>query len=440
MATILAPLLATTPAPAQSTVPPLHTVTLTEALARGRSVGTRAVLARLDAQLAGQRVGIARSALLPSVNGTVSVDRQTLNLDEFGFPGVSGTTDPFDLMRARLGAEQTLFDRQAWSRLAAARDSAVAAGADADRVTALAAAAAGAAWLRLAEAEQLVRAREADSVTAWTLLSAAREQVAAGTAARIEQTRSETRAQVTRNQLSEARHERARAQLDLARAMRLPSESRLTTSGMAGLDFTMPADPDSAVAVALANRRDLAAARTRLKVATEQVHTSSMAYWPTVAARGFVQESGQHADALAPTWSLGLALQWGLFDGLRRHRELDQSRLKADAARIRLDDLNDAVAAQARRAVLDIASANEQMAISRDRLKLALEELGQAEDRFDAGVAGSVETTTAQASVTAARDATIRASISLGAAQLRAASALGLLNHNNESIETGTQR
>ena len=63
-----------------------------------------------------------------------------------------------------------------------------------------------------------------------------------------------------------------------------------------------------------------------------------------------------------------------------------------------------------------------------ERLTLAEQELGQAQARFEAGVAGSVETTNAQASVAAARDALIQARVSYGSARVSAYRALGAMD------------
>lgn len=428
-------LLAATPLAAQAPRP----VTLDEALTAGRRSATQAVLARLDATIAADKVGLRRAAVLPNIGTRLSGERQTLNLDEFGFPGVSGVTDPFNLFRARVTVSQVLFDRGAFEEVATARDSVIAAEADAGRAGDLGAVTAGLAWLRLARAEQTVAAREADSVTASELLDVARQQVEAGTAARIEQTRNATRLAVTRGQLSEARHEVDRAALDLARAMRLPPGTPLVTRGDPTLTFDVPADADSAVALAEAQRADLRAARARVTVAERKVTASGFAWWPSLVAGGFWQESGQHLDGLSSSWNVGVALSWSPFDGFRRQREADQARLRAEAARIRLDDLREAVDADARRATLDIASAQEQVAIAIDRFTLAETELREAEQRFSAGVTGSVETTTAQAGVTAARDALIQARVSLGAARIAAAGALGLFTSTNAPASAGEQ-
>jgi outer membrane protein len=86
------------------------------------------------------------------------------------------------------------------------------------------------------------------------------------------------------------------------------------------------------------------------------------------------------------------------------------------------------VETEARQAVLDLASAQQQVAIAGDRLRLAEQELSQAEERFQSGVASSVETTNAQSSVIAARDALIQARVNYGTARVSAYRALGVID------------
>jgi outer membrane protein len=68
------------------------------------------------------------------------------------------------------------------------------------------------------------------------------------------------------------------------------------------------------------------------------------------------------------------------------------------------------------------------VAIAGEQLRLAEQELAQAQERFEAGVAGSVETTNAQGSVASARDALIQARVSYGSARVSAYRALGAID------------
>ena len=99
-----------------------------------------------------------------------------------------------------------------------------------------------------------------------------------------------------------------------------------------------------------------------------------------------------------------------------------------DIQEIRERDLGNQVETEARQAVLDLASAQQQVTIADERLRLAEQELSQAQERFEAGVAGTVETTNAQASVALARDALIQARVSYGSARVTIYRALGAID------------
>lgn len=407
-------------------------ITLPDALARGRSNGVQAALAHLAAQGTTLHEGEMRSALLPQVNGGATVQRQTINLREFGIsiPGFPSVTDPFTLFEARVGASQVIFDHATAERLRSARDTAIAAGLDAERAGDLAAAAAGAAWLHLAGAQETVAAREQDSVTAFALRDVARSQVDAGTSPRIDRTRSETEAAAVLLRIAVARNERDRARLDLARAIDMPPGTPLVIAAdTPWASDSLPSNVDSAIALAQAHRVDLAAERQRQAVLERGLAAIRDEFIPTVAASGYAEMSGVDISSLARTWNIGVGLSWSIFDGFRRQRRVDEQRLKIDAEKVRLHDLESQIEADVRQAALDLASSRDQVTLATDGVRLAEEELSEARERFTAGVAGSVETTNAQAEVAAAHDALIQARLSAGAAQINAARALGLLSN-----------
>ncbi len=415
------------PAAAQSPRP----MTLGEAINRGWTSGVNATLARLAAKGADARVGEAKAALLPDISASGTVQRQTVNLSEFGIsiPGFPAVTDPFTLFRGRAQFSQLLYDAATLERLRIARDTAEVAGLDARHVGELSAALAGAAWLQLASADATITAREDDSVTAFALRSIAQSRVDAGTAPRIDLTRSETEAAATRTALAVARNARDRAALMLARAVGLPPATPLTATGDLSLGIdSLPADPDSAAAMAERRRSDLAAERQRLTILREGLTAIKRERLPSAVASGFVQTSGVKTDSLYRTWNIGVGITLPIFDGFRRARREDEQQVRIDAEQVRLQDLTDQVDADARQAVLDLASARDQVNLATERLGLADTVLSEAQQRFSAGVTGSVETTNAQADVAQARDALIQARLAVGVAQVSAAKALGLLD------------
>jgi len=425
-----APLAAQQPAPAPAAPP--GPLTLLDAIRIGRERGVAATLARINARVANERIGERRADVLPTVDGLAAYSRQTENLTEFGisFPGLPEVTDPFSLWRFRVGASQTLFNASAFARIRAARDSAAAAGLDARAVGELSGATAGFAYLRTLSAEESVRAREADSVVAATLLDQARQLVAAGVSPAIDATRSEVSFEAVRTDLELARNAVDRARLDLARALDAPPGTALMLADSLGLGAVdLPLDPDEAGRFARERRAELAAERNRTAAIRRTLAAIRAENLPSLGLSGYYQQSGVAMDALSGTYQVQVGVNVPILDGFRRQSRAREQQSRLDAQVVRERDLGNQVETEARQAVLDVASARQQVAIAGDRLRLAEQELAQADERFRAGVAGSVETTNAQSAVIAARDALIQARVNYGTARVSAYRALGIIDH-----------
>jgi outer membrane protein TolC len=416
-------------AAAQQPAVPRGPLTLLQAIALGRSQGVNAAIARLNLRTADARIGQRRADLLPTINGNAAYTRQTLNLEEFGIPNATGVTDPFDIYRLQLRASQTIFDASLIGRLRAARDTAIAAGLDARAAGEIAGATAGLAYLRTLSAVATVRARQADSTIAADLLDQARQLVAAGVSPAIDATRSEVSFGAVRTQLEVARNAADRARLDLLRALDLPSGTRIELAdslGPAPLD--LPLDPDSAASFAREHRAELAAERARTSAARRSLGAIRAEYLPSLGLSGQYQQTGRETGSLAGSYNVQLQLSVPILDGFRRQYRVKEQDLRVDIQQIRERDEVNQVETEARQSVLDLASARQQVGIAADRLRLAELELSQAQERFRAGVAGSVETTNAQGSVIAARDALIQARVGFGTARVSAYRALGVID------------
>jgi outer membrane protein len=419
----------TSSAQGQQPVTPARPITLVDAINQGRQHGVDAAIAQLNVRAANARVGQRRADLLPNLAGQASLTRQTLNLSAFGIPIASGVTDPFSLYDLQVRVSQTVFDASAIARLRAARDTAVAAGLDAQAVGEISGATAGLAYLRVLSATETVRARQADSTIAADLLSQAQKLVQAGVNPAIDATRSEVSFAAVRTQLEIARNAESRSRLDLIRALDLPSDSHLQLAdslGESALDI--PRDPDPAASFAREHRSELAAERARTTAARRNLTAIRSENFPSLSVNGGYVESGLSADQLAGSYNLQLLLSIPILDGFRRQNRAREQSARLEIQEIRERDLTNRVETEARQAVLDLASAEQQVTIARDRVRLAERELQEAEERFRAGVAGSVETTNAQSSVIAARDALIQARVNYGTARVSAYRALGVID------------
>ena len=425
----LALLIVAPPLRAQAPAVPDRPLTLLEVIALGRQRGVSAVLAGSNARLSAARVGQRRADLLPTVSSNASISRQTRNLDELGIPVATGVTPPFSIFSLQLRAAQTLFDASAITRLRAARDTAVAAGLDAQAVGEVAGATAGLAYLRVLSAEETVRARDADSVVAASLLDQARRLVQAGVSPAIDATRSEVSFASVRTQLEVARNTRDRARLDLLRTLDLPSGTQLQLADSLGLGTAdLPTDAALAAAFARDHRAELAAERSRTASAHRALSAIREENLPSLSASGSYQQTGQSTATLAGSYGVQVQLNVPILDGFRRQSRAREQSERVGAQELRQRDMTNQVETEARQAIIDLRSAQQQVSIAADRVRLAELELSQAQQRFQAGVAGSVETTNAQSSVISARDALIQARVNYGTARVSAYRALGIID------------
>jgi len=402
-------------------------LSLLEAIALGRQQGIAATLANVNARVAGTRVGQRRADILPQISGALGVAPQTRNLDEIGIPVASGVTDPFTIYSAQLRASQVIFDASAFTRLKSSSDSAQAAGLDARNAGELAAAA-GLAYLRAQAAEETVHAREADSALAANLLDQARKLHEAGVTPVIDLTRNEVNSAAVQIQLLVARNQRDRARLDLMRALNLPlSASPVLVDSLGTPAVDVPTVPAEAVVYALEHRSDVQAERERTDAVTQGRRAVGYENLPSFGFSGLWQTSGQETDDLDYSYQLQFGLQVPILDGFRRQRRYAEQSLRLDAQQVRQRDVEQQAEQETRQSLLDLASASDGVRIATDRLRLAGLEFSQADERFRAGVAGSVETTQAQQAVVNARDALIQSRAAYGISRISLYRSLGVL-------------
>jgi outer membrane protein TolC len=284
-------------------------LTLQAAVQLGRTRGVQGEIARYNARAAERRAAAHKGELLPSIEGSGTLSRQTNNLTEFGIslPGMPAVTDPFTIYAFRARATQTIWNGGTWNRVRGSGAEAEAAGYDATAVSDASGLNAGLAWLRAVSAEETVNAREADSTVAADLLRMAREQLQAGTSAAIDVTRAEVNAAAIRGQLVTARNARAQARLELNRALFLAPDTVLVLAD--SLDAStadLPPDAESAVAFALDHRPETAAERERTRALTAQRTATTWDHLPSVVGFGQVNEVGPGFDTLNFSYSFGV--------------------------------------------------------------------------------------------------------------------------------------
>jgi outer membrane protein TolC len=394
-------------------------------------------LATLRSDEADARVRQARAALLPSLSLSGFWLNRTFNSKSLGieFPSIPGQPPfpeligPFNNYDARVNAGQTLLDWSSVVRVRAASAQATGSRAERGVTVETAALSAALAYLRAVRGQAAVLARQADSTIAAELVALAQAQKAAGVSAAIDVTRARTQLVTAEGLLLVARNQLDRARIELTRALGLEAATRLTlTDTLAGAlgAADVPAQRDSAVAAALAQRPDLKAELARAGAARQTGAAIRAERLPRLAVGADYGVNGPTMPRSIATRDLTLQVSVPLIDGFRREARLAEQDAVVRESEVRERDLRQQIVADVDGALLDLHSANAQQVVAAEQLRLAADELSQSRQRFKAGVAGNIEVINAQSSLIRARDADIDARFAAASARVSLARAAGV--------------
>ena len=378
------------------------------------------------------RVTQARSGLLPSISLGGSWANRTLNPKALGFTGAGfplpNLIGPFDVVDARVQLQQTLFDFSNLKRVSAAKSQATASVAEGSATVETSAQNVAVAYARASRAQAVVGARTADSALAAELVTLAVAQQQAGVSASIDVTRARVQLSESAGRVILAQSQLERARIDLARSLGIDAATPIEltdTLTMALGAATVPAERNAAVAQAIASRPDLAAEVARGNAARTAASAISAERLPRLGVTADYGVSGNEwADAIS-TRGVSLQVTLPVLDGWRREGRLAEQRVVVKESDVRARDLQQQVTADVDGALLDLRSAAAQQMITGERLRLASEEVSQARQRFEAGVAGNIEVINAQESLVRAREADIDARFAALVARISLARSVG---------------
>lgn len=398
-----------------------------------------ALQADLRTREAEARVTERRADLLPSLTTSALERGSTLNSATFGFdfPAAPGEKPLLDPNGQIIGPVQTLdfratarvpvIDFAARERVSTARASVLASQAQARAAGDQAAATAATAYLRVARADALVGARAADSVLADTLLAIARDQLHAGVGVGLDVTRAQSQLSGIHAQLIAARGEQQRSRLELIREIGAPLDANIaiaTPLQKMDLGTDIPNEA-SAIAIAMNKRADIAAASRELDAGRQGSRAIRAERLPSIGLFGDDGEIGKSAQHFLNTYTWGIELSVPVFDGFRRGGQLSEQAAVNAGLELRRRELERQVSVEVRSAILNLATARDQVVAARERLGLAQLEYSQAQDRFRAGVASNADVVAASLSLNGARNLEIDALAAYQSAKVDLARAEG---------------
>ena len=393
-------------------------------------------------QLAGEGVRQAqmrsaesRAALLPDLESYVAERNQTQNLAALGvsfhipIPGFSFPTivGPFSTFDARVTAQQSVFDFSSIRRFQASRTGVHAAKADSDNARDQVSAQVASLYMMALAEQAHVEAAEANVELAAATAKLAEDRKQAGTGIPIEVTRFQVELANERQRLLVAQNDLRAARLQLLRAVGLKLDTDFELADKLGYQPAGEMALPDAVEKALAARPDWKAQKTREESARLSYSAVKFERLPSLTGFADYGTIGTSIDAASPTRTYGVQLRVPIFDGGRRDARRAESSSQFRQEEIQTRDLRQQLELEIRLAFDSLHSAEDQFKVATEGLDQSEHEVAQAQRRYTAGVANSLEPVDAETRLARARDNRISALLAYNIARINLAQAMGAI-------------
>ena len=365
--------------------------------------------------------------LLPDVefNAHESVQQVDLAAEGLRIPGIPTLVGPFGYTDLRASLTWSLIDLKSLRTYMAARHQFKAAQLSEQDARDEVVLTVGNAYMLVLADEGRVESFQAQVATSKVSLDQANANHEAGTAPKLDVLRAQVDYQSLEQQLIVAQNNLEKDKLALARAIGLPLEQKFNLTDKAPYAVLDHLDVDATIKQARANRKDLASMLEQTRAVEDQRRAATADRFPTVKFDGDYGDIGVNVRKSHGTGDAEGTLSVPVFKeyGLRGEAQVAQSQL--DTQKAQLSDLNAQVDADVRDALLDIESAQKQVEVARSSVDLANEALGEAQQRYVAGVNDNLAVSQAQQSVAQANDQYISSLYRDNVAKLSLARALG---------------
>ena len=415
-------------------------LTLRDAIKMALRYNLGAIESGQNAQIArGQRL-LALSYLLPQVSAGASENVEQVNLATFGLNGLKGVptvVGPFSYSSVDASVSQTLFSYESIQRFRAARTAEQAAQLSYQDILDMVTLTVGNGYLRIIEADSRIKAQEAQVQNARALYDRAADQLQAGTAPRIDATRTEVQLHTEEYNLSIARNNFALAKLALGRAIGLPLGQEFELADTLPYSDITPMSVDDALQIAFKSRSDFRSALDSQKAAAQTLSAAKGERYPTVAVNGSYGDIGPTFGNSHGDFTFQAGIRVPLFTGGRIKGDITQAEAELRQRKAEAENIRGQIDQDIRTALLNLNAAKEQVEVTKQNVELANESLARSKDRFTSGVTDSVEVVQAEQALASANDQYITSLYDHNFAKLSLARALGVARTNYQQYLGG---
>jgi outer membrane protein TolC len=410
-------------------------LTLEDAVNRGLKNNLGVLLSGAQtANTRGQRLQELQ-ALLPAIDASAneSVLQSDLAAQGLRFPDFPTVIGPFGYTDLRLNLNWTVSLNAYQSYMAAHHNfkSAQLSALDAEQMVIMTV---GNAYLLVIADESRVESAEAQVKTSKVSLDQAVANHEAGTAPKIDELRARVDYQTQEQQLIVAKNQLSKDKLALARTIGLPLAQKFEVADKAPYaEFDQP-DVQAEIQQALANRKDRQASAETTAADVAQRKAATEDRLPSLKLSADYGDIGVNVRHSHGTFDASGTLTIPIFKEAQFRGEAQIAQAQLDQQKDQQSDLDAQIEADVRDSLLDIASSQKQVEVSRSNVDLSNEALSEAQQRYSAGVSDNLAVSQAQQTVAQADTQYINSLYQHNVAKLNLARAMGVAQNYQQYL------
>jgi len=375
------------------------------------------------------------SGLLPQLQANVSQSRRTSNVvaegfDPSSFPTLpTGVFGPYNSFDARIKLLQNIFDLSAIGSYQAGVSNQRLAKFQVELAEQMVSSLAGLAYVQLLQSQEDVKAAEGDLQLSKTLLEDTQVAFKAGVVTGVDLSRAEANYNQNLTRLIRAKTQVATSDLNLKKIILVPMGSSLKLTSQLKEGERPPPQLKRALQTAVETRPDIKIAKEEIRFRGYQHRAAVGKQVPSLGFGATYGGSGvTPTEGTAGTYQLAGQLSIPIFDGGNTIGEIKVAKSKQKQAELSFNNLRQEVDEEVRVALEKMKFSLQEIASTKETVRVTHQELELARERFFAGVGDNLEVVHAQSSLATARDAYIRALADYNNARIRLATAMGTID------------
>ncbi len=363
-----------------------------EALQRGLAHNLGAVGLEQTVRQNRAQVTVARSSLLPNINGNLSETVEQSDLAALGLriqvPGfrIPTIVGPFNYFTLQASLSQTVANLTTVRNYQSARASARASQYSLQDARDLITLAVGGAYLQVLAAQARVDAAQIQLDTSNAVLHQSAEQHGQGVLAKLNVDQNQVHTLTQQQQMITLRNDLAKQKINLARLTGLPPDPRYQLTDAFPYSPAPFPNVDASVAQAEQQRADLKAAQSQVEAAARALSAARAERLPSAQVSGVYAVIGTTPSASHGAFTVVGSVNIPLWQGGRTEGEIAQAQAVLAQRQAELDDTRGQVEAEVRQAQLDLDAAAGQVEVANKNLQVAQETLEMTRARMQAGV------------------------------------------------------